>query len=120
MQVKRIYPTVVCKDIKHVMDAYTNSGFKVIHEVHNIMNEGDKLYVIENELNQRIDVIETDKVSNIFHMIRINVDNFEEALAYYTGKGFKPFKEPMDTASNKAVCLESPTGLHIMMFQHKK
>lgn len=120
MQIKRIYPTVTCNDVKHIMDAYLNSGFKVIHEVHNIMNEGDTLYVIENDLNQRIDIVETNKVSGLFHMVRINVDNFDEALAYYTKKGFKAIKEPIDTISNKGVCLESPTGLYIMMFQHNK
>lgn len=120
MKVKRIYPVLVCNDSAPVMEVYKNSGFKVIHEINNIFNEGDKLFVIENDLKQRIDILETNKVSNLFHMVRINVDNFEEALDYYTNKGFKTIKEPMDTVSNKAVCLESPTGLYIMMFQHKQ
>lgn len=59
-------------------------------------------------------------VSGELHAIRVNVDNFEEAMKIYNDEGFTVFKGPNILPDSKNVLLAAPDKPLILLMQHIK
>ena len=70
----------------------------------------------------RVDVAQTDGLPQDQTLIRMNVDNIEEAIELLAAHGFKnPVgNEIEDSGSSKTALMISPTGFSIRVIQHTK
>ncbi len=78
---------------------------------------------MENTEGFHVDVVSTTTPRERDEMlIRMNVDDFDEAYALLTAQGFKNVKgdETIDLKSTKAVTMEAPTGFRISIVKHIK
>lgn len=69
-----------------------------------------------------VDVAAADYPQDVT-IVRINVDNFEEAYEIFKQHGFKRadgFSDDVDTGSSKFAILASPTGVIVDVAQHIK
>ena len=75
---------------------------------------------MKNEGGFHVDVVEVPVIPQTYMAIRINVDNFEEAYAFFMSRGFREAKgfAPGTTASSKYAYLVSPTGFIIDVCEH--
>lgn len=69
-----------------------------------------------------VDVAEVPVLKQTYKVIRINVDNFDEAYEFFMSKGFRQAKgfPPSTTASSKYVYLVSPSGFIVDVIEHTK
>ena len=120
MKLKNIYPAIVTANPEKVIAFHEKMyGFKVIHKIENNLNMGDCEYVLENPDGFRLDVIQSD-VQNDFHTMRVNVDDFDEALAAYQAEGFAVVVGPETNQSFRRALLCRENGTKFMLMQHLK
>lgn len=69
-----------------------------------------------------IDIADVKSVPQDMSIIRMNVDNFDEAYEMLTAKGFKNpgGEQAVETATNKSVLMTSPSGFAFDLCQHIK
>lgn len=120
MKITSFNPLIVVKDADPVIKLFEELGFERRHTKENI------------SLNNATDVRMKD--ANGFHvditqgtgewtMIRMNVDNLEEAVALLEAHGFHKArhavaKDTIDTGSSKFNIMVSPSGFILSVSQH--
>jgi hypothetical protein len=69
-----------------------------------------------------VDVSQVPTIAQDLSLIRMNVDNFDEAYEMLIAKGFKNVRgdETVDTKTNKSAMMISPTGFAFDLCQHIK
>ena len=116
-----MYPAIVCKDAEMIAKFYEdNFGFKVAHKLSSLTGEKeeDAIWVMENEAGIRFDIINMDLPFSI--SIRVNVDDFDEALKFYKAEGFVENCAPVCGKSSKRVLLSKFDQTPILLIQHIK
>lgn len=70
----------------------------------------------------RVDVVKSDALPQDMTLIRMNVDNFEEAYNILIKHGFKNNRGDgtIDSKSSKSATMISPSGFTISIVQHIK
>lgn len=122
MKITSFNPLIVVKDADSVIKLFEELGFERRHTKENI------------SLNDVTDVRMKD--ANGFHvditqgtgewtMIRMNVDNLEEAVAFLEARGFHKArhavaKNTIDTGSSKFNIMVSPSGFIFSVSEHIK
>lgn len=120
MEISAFYPAVVTDDAAKIIEKMKKFGFSVIHQRNISSVEGVGEYVMANANNQRMDIVSDPSVSGALHAIRVNVDNFEEAMKIYNDEGFTVFKGPNILPDSKNVLLAAPDKPLILLMQHIK
>ena len=122
MKVTGINPVFAVKDFEETLPIYEALGFKVIHK--NPGLKGCMYYVLADEEDHRFDVAlqpDVDPETDITQMLRINVDDFDEAYKLFTDKGFTSKRGVHDTDSFTCVSLTDPTGCYsVYLTKHKR
>ena len=69
-----------------------------------------------------LDVAQVGRLPKDMTVIRVMVDDFEEAYAFLTARGFKNAQgeKVTDTGSSRATLMVSPSGFAISLAQHIK
>ena len=122
MKITSFNPLIVTKDAESVISFFEELGFKIHHTKEGI------------SINNATDVRMKD--ANGFHvditqgtgewtMIRMNVDNLEEAVAFLEERGFHKARheaadKTIDTGSSKINIMVSPSGFIFSVSQHIK
>lgn len=122
MKITAFNPLIVTKDAASAIALFEELGFERKH-----MKEGIGL---ENVTDVRM------KDANGFHvdiseghgewtMIRMNVDNLEEAIEFLEGRGFHKARhevanKTIDTGSSRFNIMVSPSGTIFAVSQHRK
>ncbi len=77
---------------------------------------------MENEDGFHIDIAGVNSMPQDRTIIRMNVDNFDEAYEMLTAKGFTHpgGKQAVETSSNKSALMTSPSGYAFDLCQHIK
>ena len=109
------------KDLDAEAKRYTEDlGFTIKHSIE---VKDYRYYILENNGN-RIDLVDSSlphlSFDTGFYGMRVNVDNFEEGLAYFTGQGMKQEGKTRETESALSAVLIGRDGHRIILFQHKK
>lgn len=120
MKITAFYPAILTKNADKIIEHQSKFGFSVIHERDDLFCPGDKEYVLENENGKRMDVVYVEELEKNCFMVRVNVDDFDEALNIYLNDGFTIFKGPSIDDCSKNVLLNCPDGELIMLMQHIK
>ena len=120
MKITAFYPAVITDDAEKVVEKMKKFGFNVIHQRIISPDEGVSEYVMASENNQRTDVVCDPTASGELHAIRVNVDDFDEAVKMYGDEGFTVVKGPSVMPDTKNVRLAAPGKPLILLMQHIK
>ena len=122
MKVTSYYPIFYAVDIEAAIKRYEEDfGFEVKH--HPEM-EGIDLYVLGVGDGTRINLVHFDFPEfnfedGAFMGMRVNVDDFDEGVAYFEGQGYKIAGDVQETESFKVVVMKSERDA-LVLFYHKK
>lgn len=122
MKITTFNPLIVTKDAENVIKLFEALGFEKRHSLGANTGETDFTSVrMKNAEGFYVDVANVP-VEKDMTLIRINVDNFEEAYKFLTERGFKNPKgdHTVDTKTNRSACLISPSGFAFDLCQHIK
>ena len=117
-------PLIVTKDAAPVIELFESLGFERRHTLEaQVSDEIDSLNVrMKNAEGFYVDVSQVESVPRDMTLIRMNVDNFDEAYAFLTARGFRNPQgdHTVDTKSNRSAMLISPSGFAFDLCQHIK
>ena len=124
MKITSFNPLIVTKDAENVIKVFEALGFERRHSI--TVNSGGKDIAnvrMKDPNGFNVDVAQVDSIPRDMTLIRMNVDDFDEAYQFLLSKGFKNTKdndETVDTRTNKSACMMSPSGFAFDLCQHIK
>ncbi len=130
MKITSFNPIIITNNAEAALKLYEELGFTVKH--HPVIENSNygkvERYVLENKDGFRVDICPTVAVGDVkpekdIVALRVNVDNFEEAVELLTSKGFKMLSqqtEVFECESFTAASYVSPGGTMINLIKHKK
>lgn len=125
MKITAFNPLIVTKDSAPVVKLFEELGFEKRHDLKaNTGEKGIDSIRMKDANGFYVDISEVENFSapQDLMLIRMNVDNFEEAYKELTDKGFvNPAGDhTVDTKTNKSAMLRSPSGYAFDLCQHIK
>lgn len=122
MKVTDCYPIFYAEDIEAEVKRFTEDlGFSVKHRP---VLEFLDYVVLENENKRRVDIVRSyfpaDSFKNGFLGMRVNVDDFDEGIAYYQAHGYDIFGTVHEIKSSVYALLTNGDGTYLVLFDHKK
>ena len=122
MKITTFNPLIVTKDAENVIKLFEALGFEKRHSLDANSGKEDFTSVRMKDANGfHVDVAGVPVPQDIT-LIRINVDDFDEAFKYFTERGFKtpPNSKVVETKTNKSIMMISPSGFAFDLCQHIK
>ena len=121
MKVTAYYPVFYAENLEEEAKRYTEElGFTIVHR---LAVKDLEYYVLDNGGN-RIDLIHSTlpflTFETGFYGMRVNVDDFDEGLAYFKARGMVQEGETRDEESRKTAVLQGRDVSRIILFHHKK
>lgn len=122
MKVSDFYPIFYAEDLEAETKRFTEDlGFTVRHRPE---IEFLDYVVLENEKNRRIDLVRSyfpaDSFKEGYLGMRVNVDNFDEGVAYFEAQGYYIFGTAHDTDSSVTALMTKGDGTYLVIFHHKR
>ena len=126
MKITSFHPMIATDHPEETIELFKSLGFEIAHVKTDIEPE-DRSYSVENtvmknEDGKRVEIAAINqylKESKDTVMIRINVDDLEEAIGSFVSKGFKEIAR--STSGSADYCtVESPTGYRFDLCHHIK
>ncbi len=120
MKITTFNPLIVTKDAEPVIKLFEELGFKK-HHIKEGIGEDDVTDVrMKDENGFHMDISQGD---GEYTMIRMNVDNLEEAIEFLEAHGFHKARhavanKTIDTGSSKFNIMVSATGYILAVSQH--
>ncbi|MBR6045431.1 MAG: hypothetical protein IKP47_07345 [Ruminococcus sp.] len=123
MKITSFNPLVLSNNADAAIKVFEDLGFVKRHSI--TINENGKDITtvrMKNEGGFYVDVSQVDGLPRDMTLIRMNVDNFDEAYKFLLSKGFTNPKgdHTVDTRTNKSCMMKSPTGFAFDLCQHIK
>ena len=124
MKITTFNPLIVTKDAEKVIKMFEELGFERRHRIEATEGNGVDITNVrmKNADGFYVDVAQAPGLEQDLSLIRMNVDNFEEAYEFLTAKGFHSPRggETLDTKTNKSAMMISPSGYAFDLCQHIK
>ena len=122
MKITTFNPLIVTKDPEPVIALFEALGFERHHTKKNISETNITDVRMKDANGFYVDIAQGD---GEYSMIRVNVDNFDEAIEFFMAHGFrKPRIETaaktVDTGSSKYTIVVAPSGFILAVSQHIK
>ena len=122
MRITTFNPLIITRDPDTTIDLFEKLGFKQHHIKQNISEIKTTDVRMKDENGFYVDIAQGD---GEYTMIRVNVDDFDEAIEFFMSHGFrKPNHErahkTVDTGSSRYTMVVSPSGYILAVSQHKK
>lgn len=118
MKITTFNPTIVTSKSDDVVKLFEELGFEKRH--HNEEVSDRPSYRMKDANGFVVDVTENDTAPSDHIVIRMNVDNFDEAHDLLASHGFKDGPRVLDVTSSKSMGMISPSGFIIGVVEHKK
>ena len=118
MKITSFNPLICTKHAEDVVKTFEALGFETAHVKENLNGEGISEYRMKDANGFHVDVSSAGDrlpMPNDLTVIRINVDDFDEALKMNPLGG-----RALDGGSSKDAILLSPSGFGIRIIQHFK
>ena len=122
MKITDCYPIFYAEDIEAETRRFTEDlGYTLKHrpKIENL-----DYVVLENDKNRRVDLVRShfpaDSFKDGFLGMRVNVDDFDEGVAYFKAKGYTVFGTDHETGSSVVALLSKGDGSCLVLFRHKK
>ena len=121
MKITTFDPMIATTDADPVVEVFRELGFERTHTAE--ANDGLKdveRFRMKNSGGYHIDIAQIADLPQDISLIRMNVDNFEEAYEFFTARGFTNLRggSKVETKSNISAVLVSPSGFAINLVQH--
>ena len=124
MKITSFNPLIVTKDAESAIALFEALGFEKKHNPTGTSAIGNQYvsYRMADANGFHVDISNTTAPrERDLTAIRMNVDDFDEAYAFLTARGFKdPNAAVTNTGSAKACVLYAPSGFAINLIQHIK
>ncbi len=124
MKITTFDPIIVSKSAEDVIKVFEDLGFEKSHSPVTTTELGDvQSYRMKNVDGFHVDVSNAlQDIERDYTLIRMNVDNFEEAYDILIKHGFTNTRgdKTLDTKSATAATMVSPSGFRIALVQHIK
>jgi len=125
MKITGFNPLIVTKNAEPIVKVYEELGFEVRHNLKaSTGTQGIKSIRMKDGNGFYVDISEIENYSapQDMTLIRMNVDDFEEAYNFLKSKGFVNPRgdDTVDTKTNKSAMLRSPSGFAFDLCQHIK
>ena len=122
MKITSFNPLIVTKDTEPVIALFEALGFEQRHAKEGIGKNGVTDIRMKDANGFHVDISQGD---GEWTMIRMNVDDLEEAVAFFEARGFHKARheaahETINTGSSKLNIMVSPTGTIFSVSQHIK
>ena len=122
MKITTFNPLIITRDPDAAIELFEKLGFKQHHVKQNISEIKTTDVRMKDENGFYVDIAQGD---GEYTMIRVNVDDFDEAIEFFMSHGFrKPNHErahkTVDTGSSRYTIVVSPSGYILAVSQHKK
>ena len=122
MKITGFRPLIVTKDPDSVVKTFEALGFEKRHTKKDIEGGAYAGIALKDENGNRVVVASADNMPQDLTGIAINVDNFQEAVDFFIGKGFIDPRggKVTDTSSSRATMLFAPSGFAVSISEHIK
>ena len=122
MKITSFNPLIVTKDAEKTIKLFEELGFERRHEKSQISINNAPDVRMKNADGFHVDVTQG---TGEWMMIRMNVDNLEEAIAFLEARGFHKArhdvaKDTIDTGTSRFNIMVSDTGYILAVSQHTK
>ena len=122
MKITSFNPLIVTKDAASAVALFEALGFEKRHTKEGISENNVTDIRMKDANGFHVDVSEG---TGEWTMIRINVDNLEEAIAFFEARGFHKARhetanKTIDTGTSRFNIMVSPTGTIFAVSQHIK
>ena len=122
MKITGFIPLIGTKDAEAAIKLFEELGFERRHSLDANTGTADFTSVrMKNESGFYVDIANV-QVPQDMTLIRMNVDNFDEAYEFLLSKGFTNPRggHTVDTKTNKSCMMKSPSGYAFDLCQHIK
>ncbi len=121
MKITGFSPLIVTEHGDDIIKLFEDLGFEKRHS-HEQLNGRNIDDVTMNDPNgNRVDVAQVGQIPEDLTMIRMNVDNFDEAFEMLTARGFTCRENSIiELPSSKSAMMISPSGFKFDLCQHLK
>lgn len=122
MKITSICPLIISPQAEELIVLFEQLGFQRSHVKSDIEGGANINTDMKDENGHRIDIASSERLPKDFLSIKINVDNFEEALEFFLNRGFVNSRgdKVTVTSSSKDTFLISPSGFGITLCEHLK
>ena len=122
MKITSFNPLIATKEAENVISLFEELGFERRHTKEGIGKDNATDVRMKDANGFHLDISQGD---GEWMMIRMNVDNLEEAIAFLEERGFHKARhaaanETVDTGSSKFNIMVSATGFILAVSQHIK
>jgi hypothetical protein len=122
MKITGFRPIIVTKDPESVIATFEALGFEKRHTKKDIEGGANVGIAMKDANGNRVVVASAENMPQDLTGIAINVDNFQEAVDFFIGKGFIDPRggKVTDTSSSRATMLFAPSGFAVSISEHIK
>ncbi len=123
MKITTFDPLILSPKTGDVVKLFEELGFEITHDPVTKVEIGEvQTTRMKNESGFHIDVANIGNIPNDRMLIRMNVDNFEEAYDIFIKHGFKNTRgdNTLDTKSAIEATMVSPSGFSVALVKHIK
>ena len=123
MKITTFDPLILSPKSGDVVKIFEELGFEITHDPVTKVEIGEvQTTRMKNESGFHIDVANIGNIPNDRMLIRMNVDNFEEAYDIFIKHGFKNTRgdNTLDTKSAIEATMVSPSGFSVALIKHMK
>lgn len=121
MEIRYTSPIVFTSDSSKIVAQMEVIGFKVTHKKENAGGTGVTFISLKDNSDHPMMIAENERFTAPFSGVRINVDNFDEALEKFKALGYMNLQQgATDTGTSRATLLRSPEGIFVSVGEHTK
>ena len=126
MKITTFDPIIITKDADSAVTFFEDLGFERSHAPVTPTDSGDvQSYRMKNADGFHVDISQSTRdIQQDEVIIRMNVDDFDEAYDVLKKHGFTEYStsknKAVETKSSKAISMVSPSGFRIAIVHHKK
>lgn len=123
MKITTFNPMILSPKADEVIKLFEDLGFEKKHApIVEVGTSQIKSTRMKNADGFHIDIADVKSMPQDRTIIRMNVDNFDEAFEMLTAKGFTHAggEQAVETESNKSALMTSPSGFAFDLCQHIK
>ena len=122
MKITSFNPIIATAHSEDLVKLFEELGFEKRHHVKAIDNTDMEAIDMKDANGFRVDIGDVKALPQDMTLIRMNVDNFEEAYNILIEHGFKNNRGDgtIDSKSSKSATMISPSGFTISIVQHIK
>ncbi len=122
MKITTFNPLIITRDSESAIKLFEEMGFERRHKKEGIGIEKTTDIRMKDENGFHVDI---SQANDERMMIRVNVDNLEEAIDFLISRGFHKANHPaahdtVDTGSSRYNIMVSPSGYILAVSQHIK